>query len=76
MIIQLSFSDVACSTSVETGVPPDIALYIFNPEGIPRQKFYPAIGQATFVAPIRLDGVDYSPADQVDLNNRVRYPNI
>ena len=72
--IRLNFPMVAFSTSVETGVPPDIAPSIFNPEGMPRQKFYPAIGQATTVAPMCLDGFDYNPADQVDLNSRVRYP--
>ena len=72
--IRLNFPVVSCSTSVEIGVPPDIAPSIFNPEGMPRQKFYPAIGQATSVAPVCLDGLDYNPADQIDLNNRVRYP--
>ena len=72
--IDLSFPVVAFSTSFEIGVPPDIAPSMFNPEGLPRQKFYLPIGQAKFVAPLCLDALDYNPIDQLDLNNRVRYP--
>ena len=72
--IRLSIPVVACSTADETGVSPDTAPSIFNPRGLQRGKFYPAIGKGNSVAPVCLDGLDYDPADQVDMQNCVRYP--
>ena len=72
--IELIFPMCQFSTSVEIGAPSNIAPSIFNPEGLPRQKFYPPIGQTTSVAPICLDGLDYNRADQLDSQNCVRYP--
>ena len=70
----LKFPLVGCSSLTDSGVPPDMAPSILNPEGIPRHRFEPQRGEGLVVAAFCVDGMDYDPRDQIDVNHEVRYP--
>ena len=70
--IRLFFPVVIFSTGVVSNVNPDCAPSIFNPDGKMRQKI--CLGNGKTVAPICVDGFNYNPADQVNLQNPVSYP--
>ena len=72
--VRLEFPLVGCSAVADTGVPPDMAPSILNPEGLPRHKFEPHRGEGSAVAAFCVDGMDYDPRDQIDVNRAVRYP--
>ena len=72
--VRLEFPLVGCSAVADTGVPPDMAPSILNPESLSRQKFEPHRGDGFAVAAFCVDGMDYDPRDQIDVNHVVRYP--
>lgn len=72
--IQVDF-DVVGGTTHESNNPPlDSVPSLFNPNGAVRRKVILPTNDAEKVAPVCVDGLDYNPMDQSDLEHCVRYP--